>query len=180
MTSNRLEVTDEPPYDRVEPVVREGVVVLGMAGFIILGTALPGNGHEIAGTDVLVRDLILAIGTLGIVATLLYAAPKLHRLVAASLEGPLRTVEDVAGIARGVLVFGAVVIAHLGLSPVVSSVIDRVWVYDLAFLLFALLPLGVIAYRFHRTLDPLTEFITATLLGGERRTEIPVRREDDR
>ena len=178
MTENaQLTVTDELPYDRVAAIIREAVVVLGFVGFVVLGRLLPGAGRELGRTGISVGDLVLAIGTLGIVATMLFAAPKLRRLVEASLEGPTAIVADAAAIAQYVLVFVAVVIAYRGFAPVAVPFVDNGAVYDVAFLVFAAIPLGIVAYRFYHALDPVTAFLTTHLLGRGDATDGPVRTE---
>ena len=168
-----LTTTDRLDPAAVSPVVHEVVVILGMIGFVALGTILPGADRELLDTGVAVADVVLGIGTLGIVASMLYAAPKLHALVTNALRGPAAVVDDAASIVQYVAVFLAIVIAHAGFAPVVARMIDPNWVYDLAFLSFALIPLGAITYRFHRAIDPVTAFVTAGLL-GERPSETAV------
>lgn len=162
---NQLTMTDEITPDVVQPVIREGVIILGILGFIVLGLLLPGTGREIPGTAVAIGDLVIGIGTLGIVGSLLYAAPKLRELVVAALEGSSTIVSDAGAIVQYLVVFVAVLIAHQGFAPALVPLIGVGWGYDLAFFLFALVPLGVIAYRFYQSLDPLAQFLTTEILG---------------
>lgn len=164
---NQLTMTDEITPDIVQPVVREGVVIFGIIGFMALGLLLPGTGRELPGTEVAIGDVVIGLGTLGIVGSLLYAAPKLREFVVATLEGSSAIVSDAAAIVQYVVGFVAVLIAHQGFAPVLVPLIESAWAYDLAFLLFALIPLGVIAYRFSRSLDPLTQFLTTEIVGTE-------------
>lgn len=147
---------DEINPAAVQPIIREGIIILGMLGFTVLGLLLPGTARELPGTDVAFGDLVIGIGTLGIVASLLYAAPTLNDLVEGSLAGNSAVVADAASIVQYLVVFVAILIAHQGFAPVIFPLIDVIWAYDLAFLLIALIPLGVVAHRFHHPLDPLT------------------------
>jgi len=166
--NNDLTVADSIDRERVVPVVREGVVVLGILVLTLLGTVLPGTGRELPNTGVTGEGVVIGLGTLGIVATLLYAVPAVRDLVSASLAGPSGVVADAAAIAGYVVSFVAVLIAYEGFAPVLGTLIDVPWAYDLAFLLFALVPLGLIAYRFACALDPIARLVTGQLIGGER------------
>lgn len=174
-----LALTDEISPDTVKPVVREGIFLLGMIGLLLLGSILPATGRTLPGTDIAVGDAVVGIATLGIVASLLYAAPMLRDLIETSLEGPADIIADIASIGQYVMVFVAVLMAHQGFAPVLIPIIDVNWIYDLAFLLIALIPLSLIAYRFHGVLDPLAQFLTDELLGTDRKhgTKTEVTRE---
>jgi len=165
------ELTTANGIDRtaVEPVVREGVVILGVIALTLLGTVLPGAGRELPGTGVELGDLIVSLGTLVIVGSFLYAVPAIGELVTASLEGASEVVADAASIAGYVATFVAVLIAHRGFAPVLGRLIDVPWAYDLAFLPFALVPLGAIAYRFAGALDPLARLLTVGLFDRNRK-----------
>lgn len=170
---SQLTMTDEIIPDVAEPVVRETIVILGLIGFIVLGLFLPGTGRDLPGTDVTIGGLVIGIGTLGIVASLLHAAPKLRELVVASLEGPSAIVSDTAAIVQYAAVFGAVLIAHHGFAPVLVPLIDVSWAYDLAFFLLALVPFGFIAHLFYRSLEPLSQLMTSEILGTKTAQSTP-------
>lgn len=177
MTDERpLSLADEVPADSLGPVVREGVIVAGTLGLVALGTALPGVDRGLPGVPLTGRDVVVGLGVLFVVATMLYAAPLVWRLVAASLEGPQSAVDDVASIAQYTLVFAAVAVAHRGFAPVVLPLIDRPWTYDAAFLIIGTVPLAVIAYRISRSIDPIARSVTARV-SGEPADVAPVGRE---
>lgn len=169
MTDDELKLTDGIDRTAVTPVVREGVVVLGILALTLLGTALPGAERAFPGTAVTIEGVVISLGTLGIVASLLYAVPAVRDLVTESIEGPSSIVADAAAVAGYAVAFVAVLIAYWGLAPVLGSLIDVPWAYDLAFLLFALFPLGLMAHRFVRALDPIVRFLTAELVGPDER-----------
>lgn len=165
---DRLAVAAEIAPDAVEPVVREAVVIVGIFGFLALALLLPGTERELPGIGLAVGDLVIVLATFAVVGTLLYAAPQVRELVVACLEGSPRVVDDAASIAQSVVVFAAVVVAHQGFSPAAEAFVEPTWAYDLTFLLLALAPLAIVAYRFNRALDPISRFLTETLLGGRR------------
>lgn len=166
MSRNRhVSTADSPRADTVKPIVREAIVILGMVAFMALGSILPGTGQEIPGTAISIGDLVVGAGSLGIVGSLLWAGPKLREMVLTNLEGPADALGDAASILRNLAVFVAVLVAHWGFAPVLLPLLESRWAWDTGFLLFALVPLGVMAYRVYHSLDPLSAFLTAELLG---------------
>lgn len=164
---NRLARARPLSRDRLAPIVREAVIVAALIAFIGLGLLLPGADQELPGTGIAIADLVVAAGTVGIVGTLIWAGPALRSAVVDSLTGPPPVVEDVASIARNLVVFAAVLIAHWGLGSVLLPLLQVPWAYDLGFLLIALVPLAVIAYRLYTSLDPIVAFVTDGLVDGE-------------
>lgn len=151
--------------DTVKPVIREGIIIVGMFLFVFLGSTLPGTGREIPGTAVSIGDLVVTFGALGIVGSIIYAGPKLRELVITNLDGPEAVVSDAASIVRNAALVVAIMAAHVGFAPVLVPLLGVGWWYDVAFLLLVLVPIGVIAYRLYRSLDPLAAFLTEVILG---------------
>lgn len=163
--NGRVTTTDSLRADTVKPIVREVLVILAMVAFIAVGSILPGTGQEIPGTAISIADLVVGLGSLGIVGSLLWAGPKLREMVRTNLEGPEAVLDDAASIVRYSAVFVAVLVAHWGFAPVLVPILDSAWAWDTGFLLLVLVPLGVIAYRVYNSLDPLATFLTAELVG---------------
>jgi len=164
--SDSLTITEELPREHVAAVIRHGVMTLGLIAIIVLGFNLPGTTQEIGSTGITVGEVVLAIGTLGMVAIVLSASWKVRDLVAASLEGPSRIVSETAAITQHILVFVAVLIAYRGFAPI-SYPYSTEWPYNLAFLLLALAPLGLIVYEFSRAVGPITDLLTDRLMARE-------------
>lgn len=157
-------VTDIRP-ETVHPIIREVLIVLSMLTIMGLAMLLPGTGHEIPGTPVSIGDLIIALGSLGIVASLIWIGPDVREMIVSNLAGPADVIDDAASIVRNLAVFAAVLVAHWGLSPVLVPLMEPAWVYDIGFLVLAVVPLSIVAYRLYTSLDPLSEFVTTELLG---------------
>lgn len=166
--TNRLERVGPLPTETLAPVVREAIVIFALVAFMGLGLFLPGTDQVLPGTDIAVADLIVAAGTVGIVGTLIWAGPAVRDLVESSLEGPSTVVADAAAVARYLLVFLAVLIAHWGLEAIIVPLLDISWTYDLIFFLLAVAPLAVIAYHVYSCLDPLTNFVMERLVKDDR------------
>ena len=160
MTPDRLTTTDRIDSGAIAPVVRIGVALVGMVVLLAMSLLLPGTGIEVVEPGITLGDVLLAIGTLGIVAALVYAAPRVRNLLSAWLEGPAEVVASGAAIGAYLVDFVAVLFAYAGFEPVVAPLLGMEWAYDLLFLGIALVFLGAIAYRYYPAMDPLTAFIT--------------------
>lgn len=151
----------------IRGVIRDGFavgVLLIVAGFV---SVLPGAGRELPGTDLAVGALLSAAVALAVVVATLLATSSVGALVEAVLEGPPDVVGDLAAAARYALAFVAVLVAHRGLSPVVVPLLapGSVWVYDVAFLGFALFPVAAITRRLYRNADAVAEDLAAAAVG---------------
>lgn len=161
--------------ETVQPIIREAMIVIAMVAIVGLALMLPGTGQDIPGTVVTIGDLILALGSLGIATSLIWIGPNLREMVVSNLEGSSDVINDAASIVRNLAVFAAVLVVHWGFAPVILPLVRANWVYDTGFLLLALVPLGVIAYRLYTSLDPLSEFLTTELLAT---SEVPTEEYD--
>lgn len=164
-TDCTLSKADDISPDAIEPIVRETLVVLALIAFMGIASLLPGTGMELPSTAISVGDLVVAAGSLGIVASLIWVGPKLRTVAERILDGPASVVRDVGSIARNLALFAAVLVAHWGFSAVLRPLIEVEWLYDAVFLLVALVPLGLVAYRVYTSLEPLTTFVTRRLVG---------------
>jgi hypothetical protein len=151
--------------ETVQPIIRELLIVISMLTIMGLAMLMPGTGQEIPGTPVSVGDLIIALGSLGIVGSLIWIGPKLREMIVSNLEGSSEVIHDAASIVRNLAVFAAVLVAHWGFSPVLVPLLEVTWIYDVGFLVLAIIPIAVIAYRLYNSLDPLSEFLTNELIG---------------
>ncbi len=159
-----LRVTDDIDPETVKPLVREGLIILGLVGVMLLGVLLPGTARELPGTAVTIGGLVTALGTLGIVVSVIVGAPMLREAIQSLLIGPSKVVRATARIGQYLVIFLAVVVAYQGFAPVLRPLLAVQWVYDLAFFVLALVPLGFIAYHFYHVLDPLVEFLLTFLV----------------
>lgn len=175
-----ISTADTLRVDTVQSIVREAIVILGFVAFMMLGMILPGTGQEIPGTAISIADIVIGLGSLGIVGSLIWAGPKLRAMVVANLEGPDGVLSDAASIVRYLAVFVAVLVAHWGFAPVLVPILGSAWAWDTGFLLLALVPIGVMAYRLYHSLDPLATFLTAELVGdSEGRSTEPTAPSED-
>ena len=164
----RLAITTDLHTETIRDAIRDGVgvcVLLVVAAFVAV---LPGAGREVPGTDLAIGALLSAAVSLGIVVSVLVATPSVGALVEAILRGPSSAVDDFAAAARHALVFVAVLVAYRGLAPVVVPLLasDGTWMYDVAFLGFALFPVVAIARRLYRNADVLATDLANAITGS--------------
>lgn len=164
--SDRRESLDD---DTVLVTTKLVVAMLALSGLLTLVSLLPGVDRLIPGTPVSFVALIGAAVTLAVVGLLLLLAPTLAELVRSTVTGPASVVEDVAAIVNLFVVLLAVLVAHRGLAPAITPLLDSAaWTYDVVFLAFALPPLAILAARLYVSLDPISEHLATKLTGSER------------
>lgn len=168
MTTDELTTTDRIDPTKVRPVVRVGLAIVGLVVLLLLGRVLPGSDLEVLDAGVTVGDLVLAIGTVGIAAALVYGAPKLRDLLTDWLEGPAGVVANAAAIGSYLVYFLAVLVAYRGLASTIQPLLRPGWLYGVFFLGLALVVLGGIAYRYFRAMDPITGFLARRVADGDR------------
>jgi len=152
--------------DTVESASR---IVLGTAALAVvlaLGSLLPGLDLLVPRTPVTLAAVVGALATLAAVALLLYLARALAALTRIALDGPAEIVEHLASVVHWAVVLAAVLVAHAGLAPAVAPLLGGArWVYDVTFLLAALVPLAVVAARLAVAVDPLAELVADGVAG---------------
>ena len=74
------------------------------------------------------------------------------------------------------MLLAAVIVAHWGLAPAVTSLIPT-WVYDVGFLVLSLPPLAFVAARLYHTLDPAADLVTDRVVGTSEKDDESTRGE---
>lgn len=150
------------PLDRrtVKTVTK---VVLGAAALLFLLSLLrhvPGAELVLPVAPVTVAAIAGAVITVAVVALLVYVAPLVARLVEVGLSGPAAVTSALASIAFWLVLLAAVIVAHGGLSGLVTPMGDDLrWLYDVAFLLVALPMVAMVAYRLYAVIDPTADAV---------------------
>lgn len=144
-------------------------LLLGAASLLfVLGLAslLPGLDRLLFGVPVTFAAVVWAVAALAVAGLLVYAATGLAALARLALDGPREVVESAAAVVYWTVVLAAILIAHRGLAPALTPLLDGlVWAYDLVFLLAALAPLAVIAARLSVCLDPAADAVAERIAG---------------
>lgn len=161
-------LTLQTPVDPADlrSVAFELVVLAALLVLVGLATLLPGTDRAVPGTAVAIREVVVALGALAVVVLLAHAARSVAILVRSVLDGPTRLVDDAGRVAGALVVFAAVLLAYRGFAGLVVPRLaagDAAWAYDGGFLGLALVPLGVIARRLRRNLDPLADQLATAM-----------------
>ncbi|MFC7140649.1 hypothetical protein ACFQMA_12550 [Halosimplex aquaticum] len=158
-----------------EAVESASKVLLGTGALVfvlLLASLLPGLDRLLPETRVTLAAVIGALATLAVVGLLLYLASGLAALTRLALDGPAAIVEHVASAVHWLVVLAAVLVAHAGLAPAVTPLLDGArGTYDVAFLLLALAPLVIVAARLSVAVDPLAELVADSVAGDSERAE---------
>lgn len=132
----------------------------------VVATLLPGIERLIPGTEVSVAVLLRAVVALAVAVALGYTASGLATLTHAAV-GVRPVAEHAGSVVYWLVVLGAILVTHWGLTPLVSTTVGgRIWLYDTAFLLTALGPLVVIAGRLYAMLDPAADLFAERVAGS--------------
>lgn len=152
----------------VDALVRVGLGVGLLALVVWLTTALPGADRYVPGDPLGVEAVLGAVVAVAIAVGLIYLAPALGGIAAASVRQPASVAEDVASIVTWATVLLALLLAHRGVEPVAATLSPwRLWWYDLGFLLVSVPVLVVIALRLYRLIDPMAAYLTEGLLRSQ-------------
>lgn len=154
-----------------------GVLALGGSlGLLGLGLLVPGLDRVLGALSVAPLTLVTAVAALLVVGGLLVLAPTVRVAVEGLLDGPEPVVEHVGASAGYLVAFVAVVVGYEGFAGVVEPLLaafDVAGLYHLAFLGAGVATLGLVAVHLYRCWTPVTELVTATLV-GERDAGDPV------
>lgn len=146
----------------VKPVAK---LVVGVAGLFLLWmlvSNLPGIDALVPWTAVTYGAVLGAAITLAIVAVLTHVAVRLEPLLARAIVGSAGVSEGVASIVKQLVLFLAAITAHRGLAPLLVPTLAEVglvWTYDVLFLILALIPTAIIAYRIYGNVDPIASML---------------------
>lgn len=152
--------------------VKSVAKVLGAAAAVVfllyLASLLPGIDRLLPAAPISLGAAVSAIAAAAVAALLLYVAPGLAALTRLFARGPKDVVENLAAIVHWLVVLVAVLVAHRGIEPAASALVDgRLALYDAVFLLLALPPLSIVAARLYVTLDPAADLVADRLVGDE-------------
>lgn len=166
MPSSSLALRTPIDPAQLRPVAFEFVVLVAALALVGLATLLPGTDRAVPRTTVAIGEVVVAVGTLAVVVLLANAARSVAALVRSVLDGPARLVDDAGRVAGALVVFVAILVAYRGFAALVVPRLaagDAAWAYDAGFLGLALVPLGVIARRLRRNLNPLADQLAAAM-----------------
>lgn len=154
--------TTEVVEELTRPVIKLLLALVGLFVLRFIVTNLPGLGTQIPGTGLTATAVLAAIITLAMVGVLVNFGIEIEPRLQRALSGPQEVITDMAAIVKFLVFLVAIIVAYDGLAVVAVTLlpIDLVWVYDLVFLLAALVPTALVAQRMFSNLDELTDLLT--------------------
>ncbi|MFC6716191.1 hypothetical protein ACFQGT_08220 [Natrialbaceae archaeon GCM10025810] len=172
MTHERVHLADAVDRSTVRTASKLVLAALSVILLCYLASLLPGAEWLLPGTPITVIALAGAVATLLVVGLLLSLAPVLATFVRLNLRGPDAVVEDVASMVQTVVVLLTVLVAHRGLAPAITPLLEgATWVYDVVFLTLTLPLLVVLAIRLYEFLDPAADAVADRVAGGQATAE---------
>lgn len=154
--------TTEVVEELTRPVIKLLLALVGLFVLRFIVTKLAGLGTQIRGTGLTATAVLAAIITLAMVGVLVNFGIEIEPRLQRALSGPQEVITDMAAIVKFLVFLVAIIVAYDGLAVVAVTLlpIDLLWVYDLVFLLAALVPTALVAQRMFSNLDELTDLLT--------------------
>ncbi|OIB56959.1 hypothetical protein [Natrialba sp. SSL1] len=155
-------------YETVQSISKLLLGTIALLAFVGLVSVLPGVDRVIPGTPITVMAIVSFVATIAVVGLLLVLAPGLAELVRSTLDGPQQVVDDIASVVHLFVVLVAVLVAHSGMAPAITPLLEgATWVYDVVFFAIALPPLAILAARVYVSLDPMSELLADRVAGPD-------------
>jgi len=149
----------------VRPIVKAVLALLSLLIVRIFITVLPGLENTVPSTELTVAQVVSAVIGVLMVGVVAWVGLRVH---SAGKSTDSRAVQGIARGVRLVILLLTVLLLHTVLKPIVTPFLipqPGVWTFDLAFLVIALIPLGLLGYRLMANLDALTDSIVDSLSG---------------
>lgn len=159
MAADKNEVVEE----LTRPIVKLLLALIGLFIFRFIITNLPGLGSDIPGTPITFATLAGGIISIVMVAIIANFGREIEPRMRRAISGPADVVNDMATIVKFLIFLLAIIVAYQGLASLAVPFLvpdPGVWVYDVVFLLGALVPTVIIAQRMFENLDDLTDLLT--------------------
>ncbi|ELY87748.1 hypothetical protein C483_17663 [Natrialba hulunbeirensis JCM 10989] len=155
-------------YETIQSISKLLLGTIALLAFVGLVSVLPGVDRVIPGTPITVMAIVSFVATIAVVGLLLVLAPGLAELVRSTLDGPQQVVDDIASVVHLFVVLVAVLVAHSGMAPAITPLLEgATWVYDVVFFAIALPPLAILAARVYVSLDPMSELLADRVAGPD-------------
>lgn len=143
----------------VRPIVKASLALLSLVFIQLFITVLPGLEATVSSTELSVAQILSAAIGIMMVCVVAWVGLRVHTT---GKESDSNLISALARGARLIILLITVLLLHSVLKPVFSPFITPkpgVWVYDLVFLMLALVPLSLLMYRMATNLDEMTDTI---------------------
>lgn len=159
MAADKNQVVEE----LTRPIVKLLLALIALFILRFIVTSLPGLGTEIPGAPITFATLAGGIITLVMVGIILNFGREIDPRIERAISGPEEVVSDFGTITKFLVFLIAIIIAYDGLASLALPFLvpdPGVWVYDVIFLLGALVPTVIIAQRMFENLEAMTDLLT--------------------
>lgn len=154
--------------DAFRAAARRLLAVGGVVFVLALLSVLPGMDRTVPQTPLTVLALVVGAGTLVVVRLLVAAAGDVEDVARQALAGPTELRVTAGVVVKHLVVLAAVLIAYSGLAGVFVPLLapsETAWLYDLAFLGLALVPVAFVTYYLFGALHPTAAHLTRHVVG---------------
>lgn len=159
MAAEKEEVVEE----LTRPVVKLLLSLIGLFVLRFIITSLPGLGSDVPSTPITFATLAAGIITVVMVSIIINFGREIEPRLQGVINGPVEVITDMATIVKMAIYLFAIIIAYEGLSSLALPFLvpdPGPWVYDIVFLLGALVPTVIIGQLMFGNLDELTDLLT--------------------
>lgn len=159
-TSEPNEIVEE----LTRPIVKLLVALIGLFILRFIVVRLPGLETQIPGdTPITFATLAGTIITLIMVAIVANFGREIEPRLNRAISGPSHVVSELSEVVKMMVFLLAILIAYDGMTGAVIPFVvpdPGRWIYDIFFLLIALIPTAIIAQRIFGNIDEITDVIT--------------------
>lgn len=152
--------SDEVVEEVTRPVVKLLVTLIGLKILEFIVVRLPNLGASIPDVPITFRAVAVAIVSLIMAGILVNFGREIEPRLERVLPGPDEIVADVAEIVKLLAFLAAVLVVYDRLGGVVVPFLGDVWIYNVVFLLIALVPTAIVAQRIFGNVEEITDLIT--------------------
>lgn len=154
---------DDAVEELTRPVIKLLIGLIGLWILRFIVARLPGVDTRIPETPIVVGHVAFAVITLIMVGIIVNFGREIEPRLNAVLKGPTDVIQDISESVKYIAYILAIVLAYDGLDDVVVPFLfpdpGRI-VYDVAFLLAALVPTVIVALRIFSNVDEITDVLT--------------------
>jgi len=159
MAANKESVVEE----LTRPIVKLLLALVGLFFIRFIVVRLPGLGTRVPETPIPFAALAGSIITLIMAAIIINFGREIEPRLQRTVSGPPEIVADLAASVKFIAFLVAVFIVYDGLAPTLVPFLipdPGLWVYDVVFLLVALVPTILIAQNLFGNLEEITDILT--------------------
>ncbi len=154
--------SDQVVEEFTRPVIKLILALISLFVLRFIITSLPGLDTPIPDMPITFSLVAGAVITLIMVAIIVNFGREIEPRISRVLTGPQSVTDDLANATKFLVFLLGILIAYDGLSGVIVPFLvpdPGAWIYDIIFLLVALVPTIIVAQRMFNNLDEITDIL---------------------